>query len=158
MKTRLFLPLLLSLLFVGQSVQAQDVLDGIYVPEHTLERRVIPYAPLREADVMWLKRTWRRIDLREKINHPMYYPEKPVQGRKSLFDVIKEGIIKDGTITAYDPGALGDDDMFTQRLSATEVENLLFEKDTVTVETLDGDFVDEVVETEITSEKVKWYE
>ena len=43
------------------NVSAQDVLDGIYVPEHARTRKVIAYTPLREADVMWTKRIWRNI-------------------------------------------------------------------------------------------------
>jgi gliding motility associated protien GldN len=138
---------------------AQDVLDGIYRPEHTLERRVIPYAPLREADIMWLKRVWRRIDLREKINHPMYFPEKPSQGRKSLFDVIKDAILNDGTLTAYDPGALGDDDMFTKRMTTDEVRQLLVRQDTTYTEDLyTGEMKPEIVTIEVKSTDVKWYE
>ncbi|MEQ9186200.1 MAG: gliding motility protein GldN [Cryomorphaceae bacterium] len=138
---------------------AQDVLDGIYRPEHTLERRVIPYAPLREADVMWLQRVWRRLDLREKINHSMYYPEKPAQGRKSLFDVIKDAIMNDGTLTAYYPGALGDNDMFTERMTTDEVRDLLFKKDTVFTQDLNtGEMVQKVVPIEVKSNEVKWYE
>lgn len=138
---------------------AQDVLDGIYRPEHTLERRVIPYAPLREADIMWLKRVWRRIDLREKINHSMYFPEKPAQGRKSLFDVIKDAILNDGTLTAYDPGALGDDDMFTKRMTTDEVRSLLVRQDTTYTEDLyTGEMKPEIVVIEVKSTDVKWYE
>jgi gliding motility associated protien GldN len=148
-----------ALLTVPKMTQAQDVLDGIYRPEHSLERRVIPYAPLREADIMWLKRVWRRVDLREKINHPMYFPEKPAQGRKSLFDVIKDAILNDGTLTAYDPGALGDDDMFTKRMTTDEVRNLLFRKDTTyTEDLLTGAMVPTVVPIETKSTDVKWYE
>ena len=57
-------------LIPAPKVLAQDVLDGIYIPENAPTRKVIPYAPLREADVMWTKRIWRTIDLREKVNHP----------------------------------------------------------------------------------------
>jgi hypothetical protein len=73
---RLIFGFSLVMLAIGFSnkVKAQDVLDGIYQPEHTLERRVIPYAPLREADVMWLRRVWRRIDLREKNESPHLLP------------------------------------------------------------------------------------
>ena len=54
------------------SLGAQNVLDGAYIKEHTLTRKVVPYPHLREADVMWNKRIWQVIDLREKINHPLY--------------------------------------------------------------------------------------
>ena len=149
----------LVMLGVFPNIQAQDVLDGIYQPEHTLERRVIPYSPLREADIMWLQRVWRRIDLREKINHPFYYPEEAVQGRKSLFDVIKDAILNDGTLTAYNPGALGDDDMFTQRMTTDEVKGLLFRKDTNFTENLiTGEMEQVIVPIETKSSEIKWYE
>ena len=148
-----------AILFSSNVVSAQDVLDGIYRPEHTLERKVISYAPLREADIMWLQRVWRRVDLREKINHPMYFPEKPAQGRKSLFDVIKDAILNDGTLTAYDPGALGDDDMFTKRMTTDEVRNLLSSKDTSYTENLmTGEMEPIIVNIDVKSTDVKWYE
>jgi len=144
--------------FPGSS-QAQDVLDGIYVQEHTLERRVISYVYLREADVMWLKRTWRRIDLRQKINHVMYYPEDPVQGRKSLFAVISEAILNDGTITAYDPGPLGTDDMFTMRMTSEDARRALFSVDTSYTEDIEsGELVPVVQEVKVESRDIKWYD
>jgi gliding motility associated protien GldN len=158
---RLFLVLLIGVLSISldSNVKSQDVLDGIYQPEHTLERRVIPYAPLREADVMWLRRVWRRINLYEKANHPMYFPEKPEQGRMSLFDVIKEAILANGTLTAYDPGPLQDDDMFRKRFTTDEVKNVLSSTDTVQVENIfTGEFEDKIVTTEVRSIDVKWYE
>ena len=54
-------------------VKAQKVLDKPWIKENTPTRRVIPYTHVREADVMWHRRVWRQIDLREKINHPLYY-------------------------------------------------------------------------------------
>ena len=67
---------LLVFLFSAPSFNsfAQDVLDGVYIPEHTPTRKVIPYTHLREADVTWAKRIWQVIDLRQKINMPFYYP------------------------------------------------------------------------------------
>ena len=59
MKRLIFSIVVLSSILLSTSqVTAQDVLDGIYRPEHTLERKVIAYAPLREADIMWLQRVW----------------------------------------------------------------------------------------------------
>lgn len=153
------LPMVFAFAGTGLESQAQDVLDGIFVKEHTLDRKVISYPPLREAEVMWLKRTWRRIDLREKINHPIYYPETPVQGRKSLFDVIKDAVLIDGTITAYDPGPLGQDDMFTQRFTTDEARGRLFSTDTVYTEDFDtGEMVPTVQESEVLSRDVQWYD
>lgn len=89
---------ILSLSFV----KAQNkILDRPWIKENTPTRRVIPYTHVREADVMWHRRIWREIDLREKINHPLYYPLQPLNDRKSLYDVIKKSI-EDGELTAYD--------------------------------------------------------
>lgn len=153
--------ILIAILSAGllDKVKAQDVLDGIFQPEHTLERRVIPYSSLREADVMWLKRVWRRVDLREKSNHVFFFPEKPSQGRMSLFDVIKDAILNNGTLTAYDPGPLGDDDMFTKRFTTQEVEGVLIQTDTVTTQNLEtGEFESKVVTVPVLSSEVKWYD
>lgn len=83
------------------SIQAQivtepapDVLDGVYVQEHIPTKKVIQYTYLREADVMWTKRIWRTIDLREKINHPLYYPEEELSDRRSLYHVIRNAALE----------------------------------------------------------------
>lgn len=111
---------LLTLLAVVTLVitgNAQKVLDGAWVKENTLTRKPIIYTDVREADVMWHRRIWREIDLREKINHPFYYPITPISNRKSLFDVIKDGVTE-GTLTAYSDV----DDEFTVVLTKSEVK------------------------------------
>jgi len=75
------------------------VLDGVYTPEHLVFRKPIPYVYEREADIMWQRRIWRVIDLREKINHPLYYPDDTTSKRPALFWVIKKGIVE-GRINA----------------------------------------------------------
>lgn len=140
------------------SADAQYVLDGVYQKEHTVKRRVIPYAHLREGDVMWLKRVWRQIDLREKINYPLYYPTSKINDRQSMFEVIKQALVNDGTITAYSVGPIGADDEFTTPMTVDEVKSLLFEIDTQYTEDLNtGDFVPVVQEIEVKTENIKKY-
>lgn len=105
------------LLTTGMSLSAQDlkVLDKPWVKENTPTRRVVPYTHVREQDVMWHRRIWREIDLREKINHPLYYPTSKIDDRKSLFDVIKDAVL-DGELSAYDPS----DDEFKIKLTPSE--------------------------------------
>jgi gliding motility associated protien GldN len=86
-----------------------NVLDGVYVQEHIPTKKVIPYEYLREADAIWSKRYWRSIDLREKMNLPLYYPheEEDSEGnwvlndrRWSLWYTIRHHIIS-GDLTVY---------------------------------------------------------
>ena len=88
-----------------------NVLDGVYVQEHVPTKRVVQYTYLREADVMWSKRIWRIIDLREKQNQQLYYPLLPISDRMSLWDVIRQGVLNEGSITCYELG-LDLDDQF----------------------------------------------
>lgn len=86
------------------------VLDGLFIPEHIPTKRMIPYTPVREADVVWSKRVWSSIDLREKINHPLYYPLDEMQGgvwirnssRWSLWTIIRMHILN-GDLTLFSP-------------------------------------------------------
>ncbi len=85
------------------NVKSQGVLDGVYVKEHIPTKKVISYTYLREADVMWEKRVWRIIDLREKINQPLFYPLVPLSDRWSLWDVLRYHLEKEpGSLTPYD--------------------------------------------------------
>src|SRR2546423_8562916 len=102
MKKKIFLLSLLVLL-ISSSLYAQqpNLLDGIYVKENIQMREPLPYPNLREADVMWSKRIWRIIDLKEKINLPLGQPASHLTtDRLSLIDVLMDGM-KDGSVTAY---------------------------------------------------------
>ena len=89
-----------------------NVLDGVYIQEHIPTKRVVSYPHLREADVMWAKRVWRVIDLKEKMNHKLYYPLEPQNDRISLYDVIKYGALTEGSLTVYSLKGLELDDKF----------------------------------------------
>ena len=69
--------LIALILFVGSTansqirgpidVQPNGVMNGITIQQHIPTKKVIPYEFVREADVVWSKRIWRTIDLREKL-------------------------------------------------------------------------------------------
>ena len=117
---------LVSSVLNGQSVLG-DAYDGIYKQEHVGDRKPIPYAPIREADVMWKKRVWRVIDLREKINLPLFYPNQakgPYQGsdpknlgNQNLGSLLYTAATKAMSIRIYND--LPDD--FSQNLTAADV-------------------------------------
>jgi len=121
-----FLLLLCGLLStVAGFAQTQTVLDGAYVREHNPTRKVISYPYLREADVMWARRIWQVIDLKQKINHPLYFPTEVIENRKSLFEVIRIGLMEQGSITAYGLGPTQDDDEFRYPLGQTELDSMM---------------------------------
>ena len=125
----------MSLILVGvistltaTDVSAQDILNedknSVYKKELTLNKIVKQYTPLREADVMWSRKIWREIDLREKMNHPFYYPENDGEAnttgdRKSLIDVIYSAI-NEGSITAYGNAIM--DDEFREPMTQEEIK------------------------------------
>jgi gliding motility associated protien GldN len=94
-------------------IASSGVNDGAYLHESIPTKKMIQYPYLREADAMWSKRVWRTIDLREKMNLPLYYPLEPTNNRMSLWDVIKQGIEVEGSLTPYAVGhQLPYDDQF----------------------------------------------
>ena len=76
--------------------------DGIYDRTTITQMQPIPYVPLREADIIWSKRIWRTVDLKEKINQPFYYPVTPQNGWQSFSTIILDAL-KEGSITGYSP-------------------------------------------------------
>lgn len=91
--------------------------DGYYMKSDIENRKVIPYSPIRSVDVMYSKRVWREIDLREKLNASFSSP------KSRLIDVIMNAVMA-GELTAYDPTPTKDDpngDSFKTPISADEV-------------------------------------
>lgn len=130
---------------------------GAYPKNNTSEKRPIPYPDTREADVMWSHRVWRVIDLREKINLPLYYPISSIKDRKSLFDVIKDAALSDtDALTCFSTV----DDEFQVPLTKSQVQAILVSWDS-THQTEDpenpGEMILSPVKTEITSEDITKY-
>jgi gliding motility associated protien GldN len=120
-----FIVLATMLLSMAAQAQEQTVLDGAYVREHNPTRKVIAYPSLREADVLWARRMWQMIDLRQKMNQDLYYPIDEIAGRKSLFDVIRYGLNEEGSLTAYGLGPTQDDDEFRYPMEKEILDSIL---------------------------------
>tara|TARA_B100000902_G_C27201985_1_gene859558 strand:- start:89 stop:1000 length:912 start_codon:yes stop_codon:yes gene_type:complete len=145
--TLLLITITIALSFVG--VSAQDVLstqdmNSIYKKEKHHNKIVQRYAPLREADVMWSRKIWREIDLRQKMNHPFYYPENNgivgaavTDDRKSLIDVIFNAV-QEGSLTAY--GNAVYDDEFRTPMTQAEIKSIGGAKEEI-IEVIDWDAV-----------------
>ncbi len=104
-------------IFFTPGVAKAQVLDGIYEKEHVPSRKPIPYSQLREADVMWKKRIWRCLDLRQKMNFHFYYPIERINERMNLTNLLVYGQTHEGVVL-YDT----DNDRFTSILTTSEIE------------------------------------
>ncbi len=112
------------------------------------------YPHVREADVMWSTTIWREIDLRHKMNQPLYFPAKITPSpsregykgyadetflladRRSLIDVLFSAIINGDKrrvpplppLPCYDPSpeklAAKYDDEFKERLTVGEIKKI----------------------------------
>ncbi|MBL7794834.1 MAG: gliding motility protein GldN [Saprospiraceae bacterium] len=120
-------------------------LDDIVDYRAISDRRVLPYDHVREADIFWEKRIWRVIDIREKMNLPFAYPERP------LFTILMEAAIS-GEMTVYGT----EDDKFSSSLTPEEVATMGATIDTVI--TFDPESYQEqiqIVRNEINPEDVR---
>ncbi len=120
-------------------------LDDIVEKRIIDERRVLPYQPLREADIFWERRIWRVIDIREKMNLPFAYPEMP------FFTILMDAAVNND-ITVYST----EDDKFTAQLQPDEVASMGATVDTVI--TFDPETYEEqiqIVRNELNPEDVK---
>jgi len=137
---------------LGIAQVTSDVLDGIYVKEHVPARKPVPYHFIREADMAWAKKIWRVLDLKEKINHPLYYPTTKTDDRYSLIDLLMYGVKNEG-LTVYEPS----DDEFTTPMTIQQIEDKFgVSNDTTYVDDLEtGEAVQKIIKKEMQSSEVQ---
>ena len=95
---------------VDSATTALDSKIEVYQKENIPFKKPIPYAPVREADIMYERTVWREIDLRQKQNYPLYFPINPktIGSRVNFFTLLMNGIER-GEITPYDPFPTSDE-------------------------------------------------
>jgi len=107
------------------SVMAQDVMTSFNPTTLHSDNlsRYTSYPYVREADVMWARTIWSRIDVREKMNLQFYYPEIPTEAfldnRRNLINTLLQAI-ECGSLKAYQPGTNND---FGEIISYEEIVN-----------------------------------
>ncbi len=128
--------------------------DSPYDKPHMNDRKPIAMQTIRYADVMWSKQIERTLPLREKMNHPLYFPNNEtgkIGTRYSLTALTMDAIDK-GFVTAYDPMSdspvpITQDD-FKSKMGAST--------DTIYIEDDMGNEVMKVIENDVQPSSVKF--
>ncbi|HSM47346.1 MAG TPA: gliding motility protein GldN [Draconibacterium sp.] len=121
------------LILSGKHTEAQ-IVNGAYKRTDIIQKKPMPLPSVREADIFWSKKLWRIIDLREKMNLPLFYPTVEMDGRMNLISLLLSGI-ENGQITPYDASL---DDDFKVPMSFEQVK-ASFGAEATTEEKIDFD-------------------
>ena len=119
MKTNIsfVLAVILQLAFISKS-QSQNNCSNIKVLGPSKLYPVTPLPIIDERDVMWHRRLWREIDLKEKNNQLLYFPKEKADC--SFYDILFSNL-KKGYIKAYHPK----DDHFSKELTVNELVSMI---------------------------------
>jgi gliding motility associated protien GldN len=103
-----------AVLGFSDRIEAQSI-DGVYTKHITSKRKPVPFQFIREADVMWSRVVWRRLELTQKRNLSLYYPTVEMDDRKSLIQLMMWGI-KNKSLTPFAT------DEFTSQYTLNEID------------------------------------
>ena len=97
-----------------------------YVVDYEYENRILDFPFVRPDDILWTKRYLNIIELKERVNLPLYFPTSPVsmgrgKYRTSLAHLLIEKV-KLGEVTAYDETP---QNYFTEVITPEELSKML---------------------------------
>lgn len=90
----LTLSVLLAAVSYSAAQNSKTFFDSVIKNQDYEEKAPIVLPYVDPSDVIWARTIIREAVLREKMNLPLYYPTKPMDGRMSLIDLMLKGIQK----------------------------------------------------------------
>lgn len=143
------------MLVLNEKQAEAQIVNGAYKRTDIIQKKPMPLPSVREADIFWSQKLWRIIDLREKMNHPLFYPTVEMDGRMNLISLLLNGI-ENGQITPYDASL---DDDFKVPMSYEQVK-ASFGAEATTEEKIDfdtGERTTVTIQGEIRPNDIKQY-
>ena len=98
----------------------------------------VAFPPVRQADVIYYWTIWRTIDLREKVNHPLYFPTETRGTWRSLGQLIFDAIDFSNPENTDNVLPLYMDEMCTLPYSRDELQGILTNVSTIAQIDLDS--------------------
>ena len=114
--------------FIGSISNAQ-VLDPEYGPrawkkENTKQETAVALTHIRQADVTWSKRVWRKIDLRQKQNLVLYHPlDSATHGKRSFVQLLADMVSDSYNNPGPDALKVYETDQLNNLLQLDELKN-----------------------------------
>lgn len=159
-KNVLIIPVVVFIILLPiTTLKAQKMSDITrpFIPDRIKNKKAMPYQYVREADAMWSKQVLRKIDLYQRKNHKLYYPEHKMEhaGRYSLIDLLLYAIEHEG-LTAYYASPT-QSDFFKQEISLQEIKTILGSEPIRIILDEDGNETEKIVQSDINTFEVKEY-
>ena len=134
--------------------QTSEYPDSPQDKPHMNDRKPIAMQQIRYADVMWSKQIERTLPLREKMNHPLYFPNNETGriGSRFSLSALTVDAVEKGMLFAYDPMSDGAVPItfedFKTKLGASI--------DTIYIEQEDGTEIAKAIENQMNPSSIKF--
>jgi gliding motility associated protien GldN len=143
--------LIVLFIFFGEFANAQ-ILDPTLGPrawkkENVKQREAITLTHIREADVMWSTRIWRELDLRQKMNLPLYFPlDSAIHGKRSFLQILFDEYLSNPNNYGPNGVKLYKSSEYEEVYTFDEVQRIVNRRDSVQKVDEDCNLIDTVAE------------